>query len=708
VVYRLTPAAAYRAGLVKRIEVASSEEVGHTNRPYIRLGSIKTQKRTFTASLIIHTLRKDGSIALEEISVKPGASLFIHSGGLSAYDGYVVDEINSALGHVSFANTERVTLSEGIGNQQNAIFEAQILYTIQQHIEKQKQLIGQGIKVLSLFFIDKVDNYADPEAGIIRKLFDQAWESLKTDFPDWKSLAHPSCKEATLDWRSLSPELARSAYFASRRTRTGETIYEDSRTGTSQKDREAYELIMKDKERLLSLDEPVAFIFSHSALREGWDNPNIFQICTLNQTASVTRKRQEIGRGMRLCVNHAGERVLDEQLNTLTVIANESYDTYVRQYQSEIDEDYRVEIEQRFGKAIGQLTSSERDRIQREYGDVLPPLPHDVRRRATVTFDEHFKSHPEFKSLWEHISQKTRYKVAIDTATLVENVLAALGDVRIQPPRIVITKAAVDLTFTNVFEAWQMSSAKTLVSLAGRYPLPNLIDVMSQMMERTSPPMRLTRRTLLEIIRRAPYPEDRIANPIDWATAAVRIIKFQMSEQLVNGIKYEKLDEWYDMNILDEGFQTWADRLHESQRSPYEATEPNRTAPYHAIPVDSTIERNFADQVDHRLDVRFCIKLPKRFTVETPIGRYNPDWAVVMRQQDASVEYQGSHQIYLIAETKGSDDETQLRFSHERMKIRCGREHFCRTLAVPYRVLKTADKLPLPSLIIDQGPCSHE
>lgn len=705
VVYRLSPAAAYRLGLVKRIEVASSEEVGHSNRPYIRLLSTKSVKRTLTAVLSIHALRRDGKIAQETITVGPGASLYLHSGGLDAYQGYEVDEINHGLGYVVFANTERVTLREGLGTQRDALFEAQILYTIQEHIKKQRDLAPHGIKVLSLFFIDEVANYVDPDKGIIRKLFDQAWESCKSTLPDLTVSAHPAITDKIHDWSERSAEQMRSAYFASRRNRDGELIYEDSRTGTSQKDREAYELIMKDKERLLSFEEPVSFIFSHSALREGWDNPNIFQICTLNQTESVTRKRQEIGRGMRLCVNHIGERVFDERFNTLTVIANESYDAYVRQYQSEIDEEYLVEIRNRFGKPFEQLDADEKARVYREYGDFLPPLPEDIRKRATVRFDPEYKLAPAFQAFWNLMSQKTRYSVNIDSDKLVEDVVARLQHIHIPPPRVVITKAIVELTFTNVFEAWQMSAAKTLVSLAGRYPLPNLVDVMMQMLESSSPPMRLTKRTLLRIIRAAPKPNELIDNPIDWASETVKIIKELLSAQLIDGIKYERLNDWYELSIFDEVSETWTDRLERTSNATYEVTELKSGAIYRAVPVDSQIERDFAQGAARRNEVQLAFKLPRKFSIPTPIGRYNPDWAIAMLKDEDS-EVGTSSMVYLIVETKGAE-VSELRSTQEGQKIHCGRKHFCEALGIPYRVYKSADQIPQPSLIMQNEPCAE-
>ena len=285
------------------------------------------------------------------------------------------------------------------------------------------------------------------------------------------------------DWRDLAAEDVQAAYFAQKRTRSGNVLLQDTKTGRNKQDQAAFELIMKDKERLLSFNEPTAFIFSHSALREGWDNPNVFQICTLNQSLSDVRKRQEVGRGVRIAVNQSGERVTNEKVNVLTVVANESYESFVRQLQSEIEEEVLTEIQARFGKSIHELSGEERRRMEREYGTILPPPPTNARKRTRPRLRKEYMLKPEFKELWDKISRKTRYSVNVDTERLIRDVVSGLSHVTIKPPRVSVTKAKVDINLEGAFEAWQMSSAKTLVSLAGRYPLPNLVDLMSNLME---------------------------------------------------------------------------------------------------------------------------------------------------------------------------------------------------------------------------------
>jgi type III restriction enzyme len=668
VVHRLTPYEAYRQGLVKRIEVASVVQEGDTAQPYLRLEGIETRKKTLTARLAVHQLLKSGVVKERVITVRPGDSLQEKT-RRTEYAGFEVDEINLAGRYVRFANNVEIAVGQELGADKEAIFEAQIRYTVEEHLRKQRRLKGTDLKVLSLFFIDRVANYRAEggERGVIRRLFDRAFEELKVQYPEWQA---------------LDAEAVQAAYFAQRRTRSGEIVLEDSKTGEAERDREAYNLIMKDKERLLSFDEPVAFIFSHSALREGWDNPNVFQICTLNQTASEVKKRQEVGRGVRLAVNQTGERVRDERVNVLTVVANESYERFVAQLQSEIAFEYREEIEARYGKPIGDLSDEERRQIEEEYGEgILPPKPANARKRGVARLRKEYTLRPEFQELWEKIKHKTRYAVKIDSEKLIRDVVAELAREEIQPPRVTITKARVDVGAESVFEALQMSAAKSVMSLAGRYPLPNLVEIMANLMEHTTPPVRLTRRTLLEIVKRAPNQQAMVDNPNEFATTAVRIIKDKLADQLVEGIQYERINEWYEMTQLDAEIPGWEDYLMPAERSVYDQ-----------VVYESEIERQFVDGLERRDDVRLYLKLPTWFTVPTPIGEYNPDWAVVMEDRDEHGQPTGRPLLYLVRETKSTTNLAELR-SDERRKVLCGERHFKDTLGVDYKVITSAHEL---------------
>jgi type III restriction enzyme len=664
-VYRLTPYEAYRQGLVKRIEVASVVKEGDTVQPYLCLDRIEAKKKTLTARLAVHKLMKSGVVKERGITVRPSDSLQEKTGRME-YAGFEVDEINLGGGYVRFANNVEITVGQELGADKEAIFEAQIRYTVEEHLRKQTRLKDAGLKVLSLFFIDRVDNYAR-EDGLIRQLFVRVFDEVKQRYPEWR------------DW---SAKKVQAAYFAQRRTRSGKVIWEDSKTGEAERDRQAYNLIMKDKERLLSFDEPVAFIFSHSALREGWDNPNVFQICTLNQTASEMKKRQEVGRGVRLAVDQVGERVHDERVNVLTVVANESYERFVAQLQSEIAFEYREEIEARYGKPIGDLSDEERRQIEEEYGQgILPPKPANARKRGVARLRKEYTLKPEFQELWKKIKHKTRYAVKIDSQRLIRDVVAELEREEIHPPRVTITKARVDVGQESIFEALQMSAARSVMSLAGRYPLPNLVEIMANLMEHTTPPVRLTRRTLLEIIKRAPNRQATVDNPNEFATVAVHIIKEKLADQLVEGIQYEKINEWYEMTQFDDEIPGWEDYLVPAERSVYD----------HVI-YESEIERQFVEGLEKREDVRLYLKLPAWFTVPTPIGEYNPDWAVVIEDRDEHGQPTGKPFLYLVRETKSTTNLAELR-PYERRKVLCVERHF-KDLGVDYKVVTSARELP--------------
>ncbi len=696
VVYRLTPAEAYRQNLVKKIEVDAVVRENEENRPYVRVGSIQTKKNTITASLVVHKLMKSGQVKETTLTVRPGDSLEKKT-NRSEYAGWEIDEINPGYRTVRFANNAELNIGEEAGSDREALFDVQIRHTIEEHFRKQARLMGQGIKVLSLFFIDRVANYTD-EDGVIRRLFDKAFNEFKVQYPEW---------------RELKPEEVRAAYFAEKRRKGGVTEMLDSVSGETREDEAAYDLIMRDKETLLSFpdgsdDEEarrkkrVAFIFSHSALREGWDNPNVFQICTLNQTASLVKKRQEVGRGIRLAVEQSGERVRDDAVNILTVVANESYRRYVENYQSEIAFEYRAEIEARYGKPIGDLTDEERRRIEEEYGEgILPPPPRQAGKQKARLRKARALSE-DFKALWERIKHKTRYAVKLDTEAILGDVVPEMGRAEIAPPRVTITKARVQATDDGVFEAMQLSQAKTAATLAGRWPLPDMVGLMGDLLEHTSPPVRLTRRTLLELYRRIGDKTAAANNPHEWASTAVRILKEKLADHLVNGIEYIRVadvpdgkaltdaEKWYEMRqVLDEEEVVLF--------SKYIVQTSDKRSVYDQVPCDSEVERQFVADLEARDDVKLYLKLPYWFTVPTPVGEYRPDWAIVMEGQ----EEDGKPVLYLVSETKGSPRKDDLR-PNEWRRIQCGAAHFGSKQFkkkgaledVDYKVVTKASELP--------------
>jgi type III restriction enzyme len=640
-IYRLTPFEAYRQGLVKRIEVASVVQENDANQVYLKLINTTTERKKVTAQIAVHKLMKDGTVKEQAVTVKVGDSLEDKTGRID-YQGYEVSEINPGLDMVIFSNGVEIGVGETRGADKESVFKAQIHYTVEEHFRRQLRLRPSGIKVLSLFFIDKVDNYA-LEDGIIRRLFKTAFEEVRAEYT-----------QRDPEWQDKATESVQGAYFAQRKVK-GEVIFEDSKTGESEKDKDAYDLILKDKERLLSLHEPTSFIFSHSALREGWDNPNVFQICTLNQTASEVKKRQEIGRGVRLAVNQTGERIHDEKINVLTVVANESYERYVERLQSEIVEEYGIEG--------------------------LPPKPANARQRGVAQLRKEFTLRPEFKELWERIKYHTRYSVSIDTEALITDVLQVLDQVEITAPQIAITRARVEVEEDDRLEAITLAlPKKEAINLSGRI-LPNVIDIMDNLMEYTTPPVSLTRGTLLEIFRRSSNKQAALVNPHAYATEAVRIIKSKLVDQLVSGIKYEKMNDWYEMTRLDEQIESWEEYLIPAAHSVYDQ-----------VIYDSEVEKAFVEGLERRDDVKLYLKLPRWFTVSTPVGNYNPDWAIVMEERDAFGEPTDKSLLYLVRETKDTKHVDELP-PEERRKVLCGKSHFQEALGVNYRVVTTSDQL---------------
>lgn len=639
-IYRLTPFDAYRQGLVKRIEVASVVKEDDVDQVFIRLDSVSTQKHTITARIAVHKLMSGGIIKEQAVTVRPGDSLEDKT-GRPEYAPFVIDEINPGQDSVLFANGVELMLGESKGADKEAIFESQIRYTLEEHFRKQRKYKDQNVKVLSLFFIDRVDNYASSD-GLIRRLFIKAFNELAQTYTEWQG---------------SNVEEIQAAYFAEKRHRGGIIESIDSVTGKTKEDETAYNLIMRDKERLLSFDEPVSFIFSHSALREGWDNPNVFQICTLNQTTSEIKKRQEVGRGVRLSVDQSGDRIQDEKVNVLTVIANESYERYVATLQQEIEEEY--------GK------------------EGLPPKPANARKREVSKLRKEYLLKPEFKELWENIKHKTRYTVKIDTQKLIDEVVSVLNKIEVKPPRIAITKAHVQADKKeDIFQALQMSAAKSVQDLSGRFPLPNLLEIMSNLMEHSNPRVSISRRTLLEIFKRIENKKAATNNPHGFATMAVQIIKNKLAEHLVRGIKYYKINEWYEMKQLEVETESWLDYMIPAARSIYDY-----------VVYDSDVEKNFVQGLEKRDDVKLYLKLPNWFTVITPVGEYNPDWALVMEERDEHGNPTDKPLLYLVRETKDTLNLDALR-PDERRKIICGERHFQEALKVDYKVVTSADELP--------------
>lgn len=635
-IHRLTPYDAYRAGLVKRIEVASVLADLDANRPYLRVTDISASGRTLTARAIVHQRLRSGSVAAKTVRLKLGSDLEAIT-GRSDYEGLRVEEINTVSGCVRFENGHEIALGEEWGADRDQLAREQLRYTVREHMLKQQRLRSRNIKVLTLFFIDEVARYQGQDA-ILRRLFAEAFEDFKGEFEDF---------------RDKSANEVQAAYFAKRRTKQGEQFLNSG--GESKEDEEAYRLIMENKEGLLDFNQPVSFIFSHSALREGWDNPNVFQICTLANAASEMRKRQEIGRGVRLCVDDSGSWVADESVNVLTVVANESYEVYVARLQAELREEFE--------------------------GVDVPPPPPDARKRGTARLRKAALLSPEFSELWSRISARTKYTVSLDTEQLLDDIVPLVERVSLQAPKIHVQKAMVKVGEQDVLTSLAVTGRKVVGDVsAAAAQLPNMAQLVMDVLASSTHPVRLTRRTVIAAIARVAHVPNFLANPNATCVAIADSLRRAAYEQLVGGIRYEKTGTYYAMTGLLEEVQSWRDYMVASPGGLYD----------HVI-CDSQVEREFVSDLEARDDVKVYVKLPAWFKVSTPVGSYNPDWAIVIQDRDEHGDRR--EQLYLVRETKAVDDPWLLSDS-ERRKVQCAERHFRDTLGVDYRVVHSAKSLP--------------
>ena len=580
-VYRLDPIRAFEMRLVKQIVVASAIAEGSATDPYVRVENID-YKSGIKARLRIHVQGHDGPRE-KLVTVKQGADLLALSNGRAEYEnGFSVAEVNAEPGSefIRFTNGRTLRIGGQLGGFREDLWRTQIKHTIKRHLEKELQVRDRGIKVLSLFFIDRVANYRDYDAdgrplkGKLAIAFEEELTTFAKD-PTYSSL----------QWLQEPVEKLHDGYFA----KDKKGIFKESREGhDSQADDEAYWLIMHAKERLLSLDVPLRFIFTHSALREGWDNPNVFQICTLNETRSPVKKRQEIGRGLRLPVNQDGLRVFDDSVNRLYVMANESYEDFARKLQTEYEEDCDVS----FGKvpitAFAKLVRVENDievRIGREAGeDVQEALIRqgmlDADGRIQALFDpkrtdfrlslpepyldlaaavvdllsryqlerhvrrerddgvnrlkKEVKLSPDFQALWERIKPKTTYRVEFETAALVERAVATINRMDpIEKPRIRVSVGQLRIQDRGVTTT-AMSVATESVE-TGRRPIP---DVLTYLQNETD----LTRSTLARILDGSGRLPDLFNNPQRFLDTIAGILKIELYRFLVAGIKYEPVE----------------------------------------------------------------------------------------------------------------------------------------------------------------------
>ena len=704
-IYKLDAVDAFDLELVKQIEVASFESRDYHNNAYLKLISVNNKKSLITARIEIDAF-KNGKVTRKTVTVKSGDDLSSAKlGNRDIYEGYIVNEIYCEKDneYVDFtSNNDILYIGKAIGDIDDLVIkEQQIRKTIEEHLDKELILNPKGIKVLSLFFIDRVANYryydeeGKPQKGVYAKLFEKHYNDL-IKRPKYNSLF----KEIDTD---IPADGVHNGYFSQDKKRG----WKDT-SGNTAADDEAYRLIMTDKEKLLSFKSKLRFIFSHSALREGWDNPNVFQICTLNETRSEVKKRQEIGRGLRLCVNQNGERIHGFSVNTLTVMANESYEEFADKLQKEYETDQKIKfgviethsfanipVKQDDG-AFAYLGQAASEAIykhfeQLEYidskGKIQDKLKKDI-ISGNVDIPQEFESHKasviavckkasgklnikpsgdrqkvnlnkaiylsdDFKALWDRIKYKTTYAVDFDSKKLIEECRIALAqELNISSPKLIYTKAKADINIGGV--GVTETDRRGVIAKDIRETLP---DIITYMQNETN----LTRRTIADILIESKTLNAFKKNPQKYMEEATKIIVRKMRNFIIDGIKYTKIgdDECYAQELFEteELYGYLSHNMIESSRSVFEY-----------VVFDSQNEEEFARRFENNDSVKCYAKLPDWFKISTPLGSYNPDWAVL-------IEKDGEQKLYFVLETKAN---IQLEFLRpaEHDKIMCGHKHF--------------------------------
>lgn len=660
--YSLNPVQAYDLGLVKQIEVDGVLADESHNQAFIELVSIDAKAKGISVKVSIDINEKTG-VKRKELPLKLGDDLFEKSKGRDVYaDGYILNEICAEDKEIKFSGGRVLSLHAQQGGLEEDVMRFQIERTVAAHFAKLKNLKDIGVKVLSLFFIDKVANY---------RAFDADGNSIPGKFAEWFEEAFNKYGSKS-QYKGLIPHAASAVhdgYFSGDKKGKGaaaKTIWVDTK-GNVAKDDSTYALIMQQKERLLSTAEPLQFIFSHSALREGWDNPNVFQICTLNESHSALKKRQEIGRGLRLCVNQNGERVQDKRVNVLTVIPNESYEAFAKALQSEIEEETGVSFDKRVKNARAKA------RV----------------KRKTLSAEEEAL----FRAIWQKISYQTRYSVKLDTPELIKQCVEALADVnqypKVQTPKIRALKAKIVMLKDGVHGVEVGTDRSNAQQEEITVP-----DVYAYIQNR----VHLSRSSIFAILDGSGRLSELLINPQAFLDTAIAAIKNCLQALLVKGIEYHHINgRRYEMTLFDEELETYLSSVYPPAND--ELITPIRKTLLEAQPVDedknpvgesftcvlseSDPENQFAHDCSIDERVKFFFKLPDAFKIATPLGTYNPDWAVV---------FENDARVYFVAETKSSTVESERR-SKENLKIECGREHFKLVPDVIFKDVKTLEQL---------------
>lgn len=731
-VYRLDALDAYNKRLVKKIAVKGITETGSTaTDSYLYLESINLSKGDPTATLQFEMKMASGQPKKKSKIVREGDNLYDYSNGLEEYkNGFVVSHIDGRDDSVEFINGIKIYAGDVVGAvDEDQLRRIQIRETILSHLQRERQLFYKGIKVLSLFFIDEVANYREYDAanqpmnGKYATMFEEEYEDILSN---WQLTLG---EDDYLQYLKAIPTAKTHAGYFSVDGKGKMINSKVGRKETTSDDVSAYELIMKNKELLLDRDpkkSPVRFIFSHSALREGWDNPNVFQICTLKQSSSDVRKRQEVGRGLRLCVNQNGERMDINALgndvhnvNVLTVIASESYDSFAKGLQSEMAEavadrpkkvtqelfvDHIVKddkgneflitrdvasaihfdlIVNGYINKIGELTDKYyedkangdikiADEAKDFSADVIGIIdsiydskamqPENARsNNVELQVDDEKLNSKEFKALWSKINAKSVYVVDFDTDELIKKSIASLDSklrvakiyFKVETGAMDTIKSKEDLVAGASFVKEESGSYGVRVAANSNVKY----DLIGKLVDETG----LTRKAIIAILQGIqPYVFDQFKdNPEEFITKAAQLINDQKATAIIEHITYNVLDEQYGTDIFTD--PTIKGKLGVNAMKAKKHL-------YDHIVFDSTNERDFATDLDTNTDVAVYVKLPDGFYISTPVGHYNPDWAIAF--------YEGSvKHIYFVAETKGSMNSMQLRLIEE-SKIHCAREHF--------------------------------
>lgn len=665
--YSLNPVQAYDLGLVKQIEVDGVQAEQNHNQAFVEMLSINPKPRGITCRVAID-VNEPGGVKRKEVTLKLGEDLFVKSKGREAYqEGYILNELSVSDETAEFSGGRRLRLRQQQGTLADDVMRVQIDRTVAAHFAKIKNLQPIGVKVLSLFFIDKVANY---------RTYDEEGNSALGKFGLW-------FEEAFNRWardpryRGLIPHAAsqvHNGYFSGDKKGKGtkaKTVWVDTK-GNVAKDDDTYALIMKDKERLLSLDEPLQFIFSHSALREGWDNPNVFQICTLNETQSAMKKRQEIGRGLRLCVNQNGERVLDKRVNVLTVVPNESYEAFAKALQQEIEDETGVSFERRIKNARAKAR---------------------VRNKQDMSAEDRAL----FAAVWQKISYQTRFSVELDSRELIAQCVQALRDVaqypKVRQPSIRHDRASIVMTGEGVHGVHTGTG-----EVQPRDYRPSVPDVYAYVQNR----VHLSRSTILAILEQSGRLNELLINAQAFLDTAISAIRTCLQALMVQGIEYHEINgRRYEMSLCNEDLTTYLSSVYPPVNDPLttpiaktllqaevldEAGAPMGDA-FACVLSDSEVESEFAHActVDER--VRLFFKLPREFKIPTPLGTYNPDWAVV---------FEGDSRVYFVAETKSSTVRAERRPA-ENLQIECGRKHFALARDVVFKDVTNLRDLVAPA-----------